>query len=195
MKTLFRISTLATLALSAFASGAHAQAAKSLGILAGVDFSNYTGLPSGGNSSSLTGFVGGLYVGIPVGDRVAVEPNVLYAGKGARDDDFDIDVRTGYIEIPVLLRYNFNNSGGPFLLAGPAIGFNISCSLSDGTTSISCSDFGAEANTTVGAVLGLGFQQQRFGLEGRYDFDFGNAFKDGQGKNAVWEIIARVMLK
>ena len=49
--------------------------------------------------------------------------------------------------------------------------------------------------TTFGGVLGLGFQKNRFGLEGRYDFDFGDAFDEIAAKNNQWAILARIMIK
>jgi len=200
MRKCFRISVLAALALSVSAMTAEAQGAKSFGILAGVDFTSLSGTDFD-NTGSLTGFIGGLYLGIPAGKSAVIEIDALYAGKGASDNNSSFNIRTGYIEVPVLFRYNFKPEGGLFVLAGPAVGFNISCNISDGTNSFSCPDYaGFDAQTTFGGVLGLGFQKQRFGIEGRYDFDFGNAFKftDGDpvnGKNAAWEILARIMVK
>ncbi len=192
MHKFFRISTLAALALGATALTAQAQGTKSYGLLAGVDFATITG-DDFSDTGSLTGFIGGLYLGIPAGNSVVVEVNALYAGKGATDDNSDAKISAGYIEIPVLVRYNFKPEGGIFLLAGPAVGFNISCKLSGGGgADADCSDVGLEDNTTFGGVVGIGFQKGRFGLEGRYDFDFGDAFKDVAGKNSVIEVMARV---
>jgi len=44
-------------------------------------------------------------------------------------------------------------------------------------------------------VLGLGFAHGPVGLEARYDFDFGSAFKDASIKNAAWEILLRYQFK
>ncbi|MEZ4412259.1 MAG: porin family protein [Gemmatimonadales bacterium] len=198
MRKSFRIFAVTAVALAATAMTAQAQQAKQFGIVAGVDFADITGTDFDGTSSK-TGFVGGLYVAIPMGDRVAIEPEVLYASKGAQDsENSNFKLNNNYIEIPVLVRYSFNNNGGPYLLAGPAVGFSISCKITDGSTDVDCSDtngLGLQTNTTFGGVVGLGFQKNRFGLEGRYDFDFGSAFKDSNGKNAVWEILARIMIK
>lgn len=198
MRKFIRISALSTLALALTALTAQAQGAKQFGILAGVDFATMSGSDlDGADLSSRTGFVGGLYFSLPVAARVAIEPEVLYAMKGTKINDFDVALNHDYIEIPVLIKYNFNNDGGPYLLAGPAVGFSISCNEEEigGSASISCSDAGLEANTTFGGVVGLGFQKNRFGLEGRYDFDFGDAFKEINAKNNAWEILARIMIK
>lgn len=196
MRKFLRISTLAALALGATALTAQAQGAKQFGLLAGVGFANMSGDDLDGVSTSTrTGFVGGFYFALPIAARMAIEPEVLYSMKGTKFDDFNFDLNNDYIEIPVLFKYNFNDAGGPYLLAGPAVGFSISCNETDGDTEISCSDDGLSTTTTFGGVLGLGFQKNRFGLEGRYDFDFGDAFDEIAAKNNQWAILARIMIK
>ncbi len=67
----------------------------------------------------------------------------------------------------------------------------------------SCVDLGTMAgvpfdasSVTFGGVIGLGFQHEKFGLEGRYEFDFDDAFQGGDNiKNAVWEILLRYSIK
>lgn len=194
MKTFFRVSTLASLALAATAWTAEAQNVKSFGIVAGVDFNSISGDDFDGTESR-TGFIGGFYYTLPVGASTAIEPEVLYAQKGINDAGTSLHLDNSYIQIPVLFRYNFNAEGGPYLLAGPAVGFSVSCNLKDDTDSASCDDVGIEPETAFGGVLGLGFQKNRFGLEARYDFDFGDAYKDASGKNSTFEILARIMVK
>lgn len=225
MRTLIRTSTLAALALSAAALTAEAQGTKHVGIIGGVDFATFTGSDAAGGSfidpgagftltmdkKSLTGFLGGLFVTIPAGNSLLFEPEVLYAAKGAKYattitdgvDTFtgDLNFDLHYLTIPVLLRYEFQQDGGAYALAGPEVSFNLSCSV-DGTGDFSaggdldCSDdLGVETNTTFGGVIGLGFRRGSVGLEGRYDFDFGSAFKDASIKNAAWEILLRYQFK
>lgn len=193
MAKMFRVSALAALTLAAVTATASAQSTTKFGAVAGVDFSTLTGDSVSGLSSK-TGFAGGLYVGFPMGKSLEIEPELLYVNKGAKDNSVTPNQTIGmnYIEIPVLLRYNFNPAGGPFLLLGPAVGFSASCNFTSGGATASCKGLGADVQTTFGGVIGLGFQKNRFGLEGRYEYDFGNAFKNTSAKNAVWEILARV---
>jgi hypothetical protein len=191
MSKFFRAASLAALAIVAVSATASAQGTKSFGAVAGVGFATMNGNDASSLGSKTT-FVGGLYMSIPMKSSLSLEPQVLYAGKGASVNNTNLDISHNYIEVPVLLRYNFNASGGPFILLGPAVGFSISCNENSGSASISCSDDGLDAQTTFGGVFGLGFQKGRFGLEGRYDMDFGDAFKGVQAKNAVWEILARI---
>lgn len=226
MRNSIRIAVVAGLALGAASVSAHAQA-KTFGIVAGVSISNWTGSDAAGgtiidpdlgtatvSTSSLVGFTGGFFVNIPMGTSLAFEPELLYAGKGMKYDvsltdpilgsfSGDVSVSMGYIEVPLLVRYNFQSTGGPYLLLGPDVGFNLSCSLSGGGDfQASGTDCGSDAATSVtfGGVGGLGFQRKNFGLEARYDFDFSNALQEVDGdqanvKNASWEILLRYQFK
>jgi len=224
MRSLLRSFPILVLCLG-LAAPAHAQQPKTFGVVAGIDFSTFTG--DGANLSilgldkgSLTGFAGGFYLAIPIGPSVVLEPEALYVGKGAKysigEPGFsgDLKFNLGYIAVPVLFRYNFKADGGPYLLAGPDIAFNLSCSMS-GTGDLNLGSFNGESCVTVGneidlpfdatsvtfgGVVGLGFQRDRIGLEGRYDFDFSQAFQDVGGvsaetKNAAWEILLRYQIK
>jgi hypothetical protein len=191
MSKFLRVASLASLALVVAAATVSAQGTKKFGAVAGVDFATMNGNDADGLGSH-TGFVGGLYMTMPMGGSLMLEPEVLYAGLGASVDNTNINISHSYIQIPVLVRYEFNAAGGPYLLIGPSVGFSISCNESDGSASVSCSDDGLDSQTTFGGVFGIGFQKNRFGLEGRYAMDFGNAFKGIDANNAAWEILARI---
>jgi hypothetical protein len=219
MHKFFRISALATLALSVTALTAQAQRAKQLGLVAGVDFTTINGCSASDNncfisegSSSKTGFVGGLFVGLPVGGgNTWIEPEVLYISKG---DKYDNSLYTGtetfdYISVPVLFRWNSKPDGGFFFLIGPVVNFNISCSDSGTynptgeTYDDKCSDFdGVTANTTIGGMVGIGYAKGHLGIEGRWMNDWGNAISYTDpttnqdvtidGRNQGWTIMARL---
>ncbi|MEZ4412258.1 MAG: porin family protein [Gemmatimonadales bacterium] len=211
MRKLIRISALAALALSAFAMTAQAQE-KTMGIVAGVDFSTMTGDWASDGNSSRTGFMGGLFYTIPVGGgNIAIEPEVLYSMKGEKYDNTDYSgtEKHDYIEIPVLFKWSAKPSGqGVYLMAGPAINFSVACEDS-GTDKESgtdytdkCSDYPeVSVKSPISGVVGLGFSNGRFGIEGRYDFDLSDAIcvdlgtsSGGNicGKNQVWAILLRV---
>lgn len=218
MRRLSRRIVLLALASATLTATASAQSTKQFGALAGVDFSTFVGTDAdltsvGLNKGSLTGFLGGVFIDLPLGTSVVLEPEAVYIGKGAKysiaetgfsgNVTFDVE----YIEIPVLIRYNFKPAGGPYVLIGPDVAFNVSCSAS-GTGDANlpktdCVNIGVLAgvpfdatSVTFGGVVGLGFQHQKVGIEGRYDFDFSDAFKDaGSVRNAVWEILLRYTFK
>jgi len=191
---LYRVSTLAALTLLAVSATASAQSTIKVGALAGVSLSNFTGTDDSVSASGKTGFAGGLYVGFPMGKSFVIEPEVLYVNKGAKNNTASPTqtLSLNYIEIPVLARYNFKPEGGAFLLLGPSVGFSTNCKLTIGAAAADCAGLGYDVQTTFAGVVGLGFQRNRFGLEGRYDMDFGSTFKGINGKNAVWEILGRV---
>jgi hypothetical protein len=200
MQKILRVSTLAALALGALAMTAQAQE-KTMGIVAGASFSKATGSDASG-ATTKTGFVGGLFVGIPAGTSVVIEPEVLYSMKGTKWDEagFTGTSTLNYIEVPVLFRYNFSPEGGFHAMAGPAVNFNITCS-EEGTgstsyPSTSCSDEGLKGKTTFSGVVGVGYAKGRIGIEGRYDFDFNDAIEYSDGtsinaKNAAWQVLLR----
>jgi len=210
MRKLFRISALAALALGAMAMTAQAQG-KTMGLVAGVDFSTMTGDWSSEGNSSRTGFMGGFFVALPVGGgNIAIEPELLYSMKGEKYDNtlYSGTEKHDYIEIPVLFKWSAKPSGqGVYLLAGPAINFSVACedSGTDKETNTSytekCSDYSeVSVKSPISGVLGLGFSNGRFGIEGRYDFDLTDAISVDtgdpdlgtiSGKNQVWAILLR----
>jgi hypothetical protein len=223
MRSFIRTSALAALAFGAFALTAQAQSTTTFGVLGGVDFASFNGSDAdlssvGFNKGSSTGFIGGFFADIPAGKSLIVEPELLYVNKGATYSlnvtgaSGDLSLNLDYVEIPVLLRYNFKPEGGPYVLIGPDIAFNVTCNVSgtgavapvlDSLPGKSCVDLGTMAgvpfdasSVTFGGIVGLGFQHQKFGLEGRYEFDFDDAFQSGDNiKNAVWEILVRYSIK
>jgi hypothetical protein len=90
-------------------------------------------------SNAVTGFNGGGYVNIPAGGNLSVEPGLYYSTKGYQlkgsytVKDLSIlsanavsTLRTGYIDIPVLLKANFN---GLQVFAGPQVSYLTGASL------------------------------------------------------------------
>ncbi len=196
MRTWFRrslaVTGLAFTVLAATATSAAAQQQTEAGFLGGASFSTLTGLDDSVSVRSSTGLGLGFYVAVPVAKSVKVEPEILYVNKGAGFEDDGFTLNLNYIEIPVLLRYQFTENGGPFAYVGPYIGFNVTCNTSVDTVSVTCKDQSVEANTTFGGTIGVGFQRGAWGFDARYDFGFSNAIKDENGKNSALMILLRL---
>ncbi len=93
-------------------------------------------------SKSSTGFQFGAFATINVGSAFAIQPEILYAKRGAKIEgsavltfgantaNYPIDekLELTYIEIPVLVKYRIPMQGNlkPGLFAGPALAFNLS---------------------------------------------------------------------
>ena len=188
-----RCSTLAGLSLvvvALTARPASAQRQASVGFLGGADFTNVSDSANTEFRSS-TGFAGGLYVNFPVAKSLLIEPEVLYTNKGAGLEGTDITFNVNYIEIPVLVRYEFTADGGPFAYAGPYVAFNVKCNTVVDTLPVPCADDDVQANTVVGGAVGLGFQKGTWGFDFRYEYDFGDAIKQEDGRNSAFMILIR----
>lgn len=197
MRTWFRrCTTLATLALTALAltaTSAAAQKKTSVGFLGGADFTDISDTANTSFTSS-TGFAGGFYVAIPVAKSLMVEPELFYTHKGAGLNDSDASINLNYIEIPILLRYEFTQDGGPFAYVGPYVAFNVKCNTTVDTLAVSCADDNVQANTVIGGAVGVGFQKQAWGFDIRYEYDFGDAVKQESGKNSALMILLRLAI-
>ncbi len=198
MRTWFRrCSTLAGLALIALAmtaTTASAQRKADVGFLGGASFSTLMGVDDSVSVRSSTGFAGGVFVGIPVAKSLLIEPEVLYINKGAGLEDTEVSLNLNYIEIPVLLRYEFKEDGGPFAYVGPYVGFVAECSTSADTLSFPCADDNIETSTDFGGTIGVGFRKDAWGFDIRYDYGFTDAIKDEKGKNSALMVLLRVAI-
>lgn len=135
---------LGTIALCGASSvQAHAQR---FGITVGATFSNIHGADDL-QLEQRTGTTVGASLQMPVGPHLAIQPELLFVNKGA---SFRRQPTTGarqggikldYIEIPVLLRYDFARTLlGPHLYIGPSASFNVGCTLFDFNNSTGKSD-------------------------------------------------------
>ncbi len=196
MRTWFRrCSTLAGLALAAVAlhaSPASAQQQASVGFLGGASFSTLMSTDSDVSPKSSTGFAGGFFVSIPVAKSLMVEPEILYVNKGSGFEDEEFTLNLNYIEIPVLLRYEFTQDGGPFAYVGPYVGFNVKCNASVDTLGTPCADENVEPSTDFGGTIGIGYRKAAWGFDIRYDYGFTDVIKDEKGKNSALMILLRV---
>ncbi len=104
------------------------QAQIRLGVKGGVNISGVSGDNIGDFvDNNLTGFHIGPTVEWLLDGSFGLEGSVLYSEKGIKFKD-DKSHRTGYIEVPVSLKYRFPVEGTvrPYLTAGPYISFKVS---------------------------------------------------------------------
>ncbi len=132
------------------------------------------------------GLQGGLWLNKPLSGSLSLQPELHFTQKGLGfsgsafepgegSTDFDLSLNLSYAELPVLLRADFGQADGgvrPFVLAGPVVSYQISCSIEASiatfSTSRDCSeDLDADEQINkldVGAALGGGLA---FRLSGR----------------------------
>lgn len=127
----------------------------------------------GPDLSTTTGFVGGVFLDIPLTSNLYFQPGLGFAQKGAEvSDDFEgeevtFGVNLDYIEVPLLLKYAFPTSGslGVHVYGGPALSFETTCEFSfesdEFGADVACDAEGSDLELTtksfdLGAMFGGG---------------------------------------
>jgi hypothetical protein len=190
-----RMTATAALLLAAMTATASAQ---TIGITAGATFNNLNGDDADDvfGFESKTGFVGGAYLNLPLGGgSFSVEPALLYTQKGADLPDFDTELSSDFIQIPVLLRYQFGAGGvKPSIFAGPAASFSVGCDFT-GDVEGSCEETGAtEESVQWDGIIGAGLNFGKLGVDARYEFGLTDAYEDFDAKNGTFVLLARYAL-
>jgi hypothetical protein len=111
----------------------NAQSKIGLGIKAGINISDQVTSGTGENVNvrSILRFNGGAYFTYFILDKLAVQPELLFSGKGSDWDDPVNDVKDllTYIDVPVLIRYQ--PIGLVNIHAGPQFGYLLSATQKD----------------------------------------------------------------
>lgn len=163
-------SFLLTLAMM-IAFGAMAQFG--LGIKAGPNFASQNS--SGGDPGfepdfkNITALHAGIYMNYFFGETVGIQPEILFSQKGSKVQDIDLENKLTYIDIPILLRFQFleilNIHAGPqfsFLTSAKSVYSGGSFDIKDDLKSLETSlAFGAgvdlplRLNVTARYIIGL----------------------------------------
>jgi len=114
---------------------------------------------------SVTGFMIGGYLTLPVAGNLSIQPEALYVQKGAKyvesfaGEGVEASMRIDYIEVPVLARLEFPSASAltPIVYAGPYAAFKVSAK---------------------NKITAAGYSQEET-LEGVKSTDFGLAFGGG----------------
>ncbi|QNE40994.1 PorT family protein [Hymenobacter sp. NBH84] len=153
-----------------------------------------------------TGFHAGLYATLPLGERFAIEPGVLYSEKGtqlrgtASVPGFEVlsanvtaTARTAYVDVPVLAKAYLTR--GLYLYAGPQASFLVSSKVRVAAGALGFTAFRQDFDTKnqfrsvdFAAVGGLGYQfDSGFGLSAGYDYGLSSLDKNNsfQAQNRV----------
>ena len=119
-----------------------------VGVMAGValadvvDVSFEELVPTGVTTKKRTGAQVGVYMMLPMGNRIAVQPELHYIQKGAAITTNEVNggvpagttlsLKTAYFEVPLLLRLDMADPSAslqPFVVAGPSVAYRSSCEL------------------------------------------------------------------
>ena len=158
-------------------------------------------------SESKTDFVGGAYLKFPLGAlRLQIEG--LYSLKGGEGQysnnglgSAPWETQLTYLEIPVLLKYEFPTSTlKPFLYGGGSVAFLMKAEKRNQTVDSDWVDIKDDLNSTdYGLVVGAGIELLGLTLEGRYTHGLADTVDQKSGdlqvdeaKNKTWSIMAGI---
>lgn len=189
-----------------FAGAANAQSSgPSFGVKGGANFSNIikTG-DSDFETGSTTGFHAGIFLNIPIVDRLSFQPEALFSQKGYETEstglfaDRSFKQTTNWIDIPILAMIHATPKF--HIVLGPQVSFLTK------TTNEFNGTFGSTEQTRyeddsdkfkksiVGGVAGIGFDiTNNISLNGRYNLDLQKNNENGTSeipefRNQVWQV-------
>jgi hypothetical protein len=133
--------------------------------------------------NSRSGVAAGVGYDWALGSSLRFAPEFLFVSKGfeVKDGGDAFGVKIGYVEIPLLVRANLGSAGSsmrPYLLAGPAVAFELSCKLTASAGDVGSASTDCDADEEDGLLLksvdfgvmfGAGLQFGRYGISARYD--------------------------
>lgn len=185
--------------LASTAGVANAQTGIKVGLKGGFNGSTFSGADSKG-SEYKAGFAAGGFVNFGVSDNFSIQPELLYSQKGASQDGYSYPSGTttkndgtakttlGYLDVPIMLRYNIGEDGkGFFVEVGPQGSFVLhrrSFIEDGGGTQVGSSETTTDNlnKVVLGYVGGVGYQITsglQLGL--RYTGDFTQVAKQENG--------------
>ena len=161
----------------------------SIGLKAGVNIANLDN--SGVDMGSKVGFNGGLLAHVHLAPNLALQPEVVYSGQGAKYTVAGVEhsLNLNYINIPLQLQYMFAN--GFRLQTGPQVGFL--ASVKDKESGNETNFFTSEDFKTVDFSWSAGLSYlgaSGLGIDGRYNFGITNINNAGSNtiKNNVFQV-------
>ena len=174
------------------------------GVTLGLNSATLSG-DNEGETSRRTGVIGGAFAVIPTTSAFSVQPELLFSMKGAKVSEEGITgtLKLNYVEIPVLGRFDFSASSGvkPFVYAGPAISFNVSCSAEVSGSGINiktdCEDEDTgesvkkvDYSGVIGGGLAFDVSGRTFTIGARYTHGFASIGDNGDAKNRTISLLA-----
>jgi hypothetical protein len=145
-----------------------------LGLQGGANVANFNGASNTSNLGSRLGVVGGFFLQLNFGESFAIQPEVLYAQKGATQAVYGATtIDLSYLEFPVLIKFYLPTPGvKPHIFTGGAVSFNTTAQMVSGGTSTALNYV---SSSDVGIIGGVGVDIDKLSLSGRYEFGLGAA--------------------
>ena len=144
-----------------------------VGIKAGVNVYNISN-ENNAEYDPLVGFNLGLLGHIHLAKQLALQPEITYSAQGAKFKNGSVEtkIKLGYINVPVLVQYMFDN--GFRLQAGPQIGFLVNAKSETGSTKVDIKKNLKSVDFGLGFGLGYVKPSTGFGVDARYNIGVAN---------------------
>jgi hypothetical protein len=177
---------------------ANAQTAPRFGVKAGVNYTKFSGDGTDvlGDPEYKFGAVGGLAANFGLSESLSIQPELLYSMKGAELKGGvleDFNFKLNYLELPIFFRYTLADGAGPFLQAGPQVGYLLNTKISDGDGNEIKGDNDDFQKLELGYAAAIGYQlESGLSIEGRFNGGINSIGKDDdaydQIRNRVFSI-------
>jgi Outer membrane protein beta-barrel domain len=180
-KTFMKI--LLTGALAAILLTGTATAQKvNLGIKAGLNLYNINN-DNNVEYDTRTGFNVGLLGHIHLAPQLALQPEIVYSSQGAKFSvsNVETNINLGYINVPVLVQYMFDN--GFRLQAGPQLGFLVNAKSKTNSVETDIKNNLQTVDFAVGGGVGYVHPASGFGVDARYNLGLSNINENGSLKS------------
>ena len=177
------------------AAAAHAQ----IGIVGGIASPQSNISSAIDEVESITQYHLGIAFKVQLFGNFMLQPGILYNIKGtqlggARTDEFSVDMKTGFLEVPVQLQYGFSaGSFRPFLFAEPYVGYAITNETKTTITENLTSTVKKDSSTNwdnvkdrleYGVGLGAGIEIfERLQIAVKYYWDMGRLYDENMKVN------------
>jgi len=129
------------------------------------------------------GFHAGVIGHIHLARQFAVQPEILYSAQGAKytSEGVETKVNLGYINVPVMVQYMFNN--GFRLQAGPQVVFLVHAKTETNDVSADIKSNLNNIDFALGAGVGYVNPRSGFGIDARYNLGLSNINDEGPAKS------------
>jgi opacity protein-like surface antigen len=138
------------------------------GAKGGINLANIAG-DDAGDANMYVGFNAGMFVEIPLTDKLTIQPEVLYSAQGSKSEgplevegnvyDVEATLKLNYINIPVMFKYQVADKFS--LEAGPYVGFLASAKVKAEVSGIGSATEDAKdffKSTDFGLGLGMNYE-------------------------------------
>ncbi len=153
-----------------------------IGIKGGLNVYNINN-NNGGKFDNLLGFNLGLIGHIHLAKQLALQPELVYSAQGAKftNDGVETKIKLGYINVPILFQYMFDN--GFRLEAGPQIGFLVNAKAKTPNSTVDIKNNFKKVDFGLGAGIGYVNPTSNFGIDARYNLGLSNINENTSSKS------------